>query len=270
MNNKQENHQTECRLEYMRPEQIDAAQQAYPAIYVPFGSIEWHGQHLPVGLDTIKAHQLLVELAEKRGGVVHPAIYYSSGGGHNDFAYTFMYDKELIQKLVVNMLWHFERSGYKVAILLTGHAPNRLEYLIPATITYMDQGGKMDVFSLFEGQATRKELGCGHACRIETSMMLKQFPDTVRMESLYGEYDEDILEETEIHNWMTSEYQEHPCYGIVGTDPRTGSSAALGQKVTDEVLQTFEDWLDGKIEMHIKHDTWTLFPCQKPFVSRVL
>ena len=53
----------EVRLEYMRPAQIDAAKAQRPAIYLPFGAVEWHGHHNPVGLDAIKAHAQLVGLA---------------------------------------------------------------------------------------------------------------------------------------------------------------------------------------------------------------
>jgi len=34
---------SEVRLERMRPEQVEQAKRGRPAIYVPFGSIEWHG-----------------------------------------------------------------------------------------------------------------------------------------------------------------------------------------------------------------------------------
>ena len=46
----------EVRLERLRPEQIDHALGRRPAIYVPFGALEWHGYQNPVGLDALKAH----------------------------------------------------------------------------------------------------------------------------------------------------------------------------------------------------------------------
>ena len=53
----------EVRLERMRPEQIGAALAKRAAIYMPFGAMEWHGYHNPVGLDCLKAHEQLVGLA---------------------------------------------------------------------------------------------------------------------------------------------------------------------------------------------------------------
>jgi creatinine amidohydrolase/Fe(II)-dependent formamide hydrolase-like protein len=40
-------------------------------VYVPFGLIEWHGRHLPLGNDALKAHGILVKAAERAGGVVY-------------------------------------------------------------------------------------------------------------------------------------------------------------------------------------------------------
>ena len=81
-----DNLQQEVRLEYLRPDQIEAARQQQAAIYVPFGAIEWHGYHNVVGLDGLKAHEQLVGLAVQAGGVVYPPVYFGSGGGHLDLA----------------------------------------------------------------------------------------------------------------------------------------------------------------------------------------
>ena len=35
-------------MQFMRPGQLEAAAQAFPVVYVPFGLIEWHGRHLPM------------------------------------------------------------------------------------------------------------------------------------------------------------------------------------------------------------------------------
>lgn len=57
-------------MQFMRPGQLEAAARKFPVVYVPFGCIEWHGKHLPLGTDAIKAHGILVKTAEQFGGVV--------------------------------------------------------------------------------------------------------------------------------------------------------------------------------------------------------
>ena len=66
-------------MQFMWPAQLEAAGRKFPAVYVPFGPIEWHGVHLPLGNDAIKAHGILVECAEKFGGVVYPPVYFHNG-----------------------------------------------------------------------------------------------------------------------------------------------------------------------------------------------
>ena len=48
-------------MQFMRPGQLEAAARKFPVVYVPFGCIEWHGRHLPLGTDALKAHGILVK-----------------------------------------------------------------------------------------------------------------------------------------------------------------------------------------------------------------
>ena len=59
----------DVQMQLMRPGQLEAAARNFPVAYVPFGLIEWHGRHLPLGNDAIKAHAILVKTAERFGGV---------------------------------------------------------------------------------------------------------------------------------------------------------------------------------------------------------
>ena len=61
--------------ERLRPRQIVARRRACQVAYLPIGTIEWHGIHNPVGLDTLKIHALLCECAKQIGGLVFPPLY---------------------------------------------------------------------------------------------------------------------------------------------------------------------------------------------------
>ncbi|MGV8988719.1 MAG: creatininase family protein [Cypionkella sp.] len=39
-------------------------------IYLPLGMIEWHCEHLPVGLDALTPHGLCLQAADQTGGLV--------------------------------------------------------------------------------------------------------------------------------------------------------------------------------------------------------
>lgn len=233
----------EVRLERMRPEQIVAARQRQPAIYVPFGSIEWHGYHNPVGLDALKAHEQLVGLATRVGGVVYPPVFFGAGGGHTAWPASYMVEAEPMVGLVRDLLQRFEQDGYRKAVLLSGHYPNRPEYLDAAVAAYVEGGGTMAVLSLIENEIPD---GVGdHAAAIETSFMLYLYPELVDLARLHQGPAHDVDTSETIHNWMGAEYEGHPCYGLVGMDPRAHASSQLGKRATERLLGYLAEWVQA-------------------------
>ncbi len=239
-----DNIETEVRLERMRPEQADAAKARRPAVYVAFGAIEWHGRHNAVGLDAIKAHEQLVGLAQRAGGVVYPPVFFGAGGGHADWPHSFMVSAEPMQQIVAELLHNFERDAYEAAVLLSGHYPNRSEYLDAAAEAYRTAGGRMRVLCLVENQAP--DVGGDHAAKYETSFMLHLHPETVDMAALKRPPADDVGGPEERKNWMGDGYRGHPCYGLVGIDPRAHASAAVGKEHTERLIEFLAAWLDAE------------------------
>jgi creatinine amidohydrolase len=233
----------EVRLERMRPEQIEAAKARCPAIYVACGSVEWHGYHNPVGLDTLKAQEQLVGLASRLGGLVYPPIFLGAGGGHTRWPSSFMVSAEPMIRVVADLLLGFERDGYRKAILLSGHYPNQREYMLPAVAIYRDEGGTMDVLSLIENQVPG--VAGDHAAKYETSYMLHLCPELEDFERLRAGRQDDIAGPDQVVNWMAEAYEGHPCYGLVGIDPRAYASAQVGQENTERLLAHLAAWLDA-------------------------
>jgi len=229
----------------MRPEQAAAAKERFPYIYVPFGSIEWHGYQNVVGLDALKAHEQLVGLAVRAGGVVYPPVYFGTGGGHKEYPSSFMVDMEPMTRIVTNLLDGFERDGYRKAILVSGHYPNHADFIKGGIEAYKSAGGKMDALAIAEVHAPGV-LG-DHAAKHETSYMLYLHPETVDMQRLTTEPQDDIGPPDERLNWMGDEYEGHPCYGLVGIDPRTHATADCGKEFTDGFVAFLEQWLAGDL-----------------------
>ena len=233
----------EVRLERMRPAQIDAAKARRPAIYVACGSIEWHGYHNAVGLDTLKAHEQLVGLASRLGGVVYPPIFLGAGGGHTTWPSSFMVAAAPMARIVADLLHGFERDGYRKAILLSGHYPNQREYMLPGVAAYRAEGGTLDALSLIENQAP--DVAGDHAAKYETSYMMYLCPELVDMERLHAGRQDDLAGADQIVNWMGDAYKGHPNYGLVGIDPRAYASAEVGQENTERLLAYLAAWLDA-------------------------
>ncbi len=231
----------EVRLERMRPEAVEAAKAARPAIYVPCGSIEWHGYHNPVGLDAIKAHEQLVGLASRVGGVVYPPVFFGSGGGHATWPSSYMVSPAPMVQIVSELLQGFERDGYRKALLLSGHYPNRSTYLDAACGAYLGAGGTMDVLCLVENEAPG--VGGDHAAKVETSFMLHLLPELVDRARLRQGRQDDLGGPDEVIDWMTPAYEGHPNYGLVGIDPRAHASAEVGRLYTEALLDFLGAWV---------------------------
>ena len=66
----------EVRFDRMVPASIVARRKAYNLAYLPVGSLEWHGSHMPFGTDYMTVTHVAEEAARRFGGVVFPPIYY--------------------------------------------------------------------------------------------------------------------------------------------------------------------------------------------------
>ena len=66
----------EVRFDRMVPSQMVARRNACNLAYLPVGTLEWHGPHMPFGTDYITVTHVAEEAAKRFGGVVFAPIYY--------------------------------------------------------------------------------------------------------------------------------------------------------------------------------------------------
>ena len=147
-------------------------------------------------------------------------------------------------QLVLDLLHGFERTGYQTAILLSGHYPNHREYLKVAVTEYLVTGGQMKVLALIENQVPG--VGGDHAAKFETSSMLYLHPGTVDEARLKATSPHEIGGPDEVQNWLGQSFEGHPCYGLVGIDPRGHATVAVGRKSTDDLIDYLKQWVTGK------------------------
>lgn len=61
--------------EELTPKEFNERIKSAPIAYLPLGTLEWHGEHLPLGSDGIQSQGFFKRLASKVGGVVLPMLF---------------------------------------------------------------------------------------------------------------------------------------------------------------------------------------------------
>ena len=62
------------RFEETLPNEFRESLMNAPVAYLPWGALEWHGEHMALGNDGLKAHAILSRVAQKAGGIVLPPV----------------------------------------------------------------------------------------------------------------------------------------------------------------------------------------------------
>ena len=196
----------DVQMQFLRPGQLEARARLFPVAYVPFGLIEWHGRHLPLGNDALKAHAFLVKCAEKHGGVVYPPVYFHSGfdgQGH-------------LSAVIEDLFQRLKATGFRVIIGVSGHnVPQQID-MINAALRPAVADGTCAGVGLWEMTLSRcAESDSDHAAKWETSNMMFFYPDRVDL--------------TELGIGPLAPNMKPPD-GIGGLDPRVHASARVGER----------------------------------------
>jgi creatinine amidohydrolase len=182
-------------------------------LILPFGTIEWHSYHLPLGLDGIVAQALCTRIAEKTNAVLAPVCYWAAGG--IPYPYTLNLAVDVIEPLLVMVLEKFAGMGFCVIVGFTGHfGLEQTLALKRAALTVM-QRSSVTILPATEYDMTT-DIGYkgDHAATGETSLMWTLRHDLVRLDNVPP---------------------ESPLDGVLGTDPRGSASAEKGQYLFDAI-----------------------------------
>jgi creatinine amidohydrolase len=203
-------------LQFMRPAQLEEAGRAFPVVYVPFGLIEWHGRHLPLGNDALKAHGILVKCAETFGGVVYPPVFFPHAIHNPTGDALISSDRDWKLAMVTALFEQLKRTGFRVIIGVSGHNIGTQMALINEALKPVVADGEAAGAGLWEMSLSRcADSDSDHAAKWETSNMMFFYPDLVDMTALgTGPLAPDMK----------------PPDGIGGLDPRVHASAEVGRR----------------------------------------
>jgi creatinine amidohydrolase len=108
---------------------VQALQKSQGVCMLPFGIIEKHGPHLPLGTDLINVRYLAEQAAQKEYAVVFPAYYFGQIFEAKHEPGTVAYSARLQLDLLQETTDEMGRNGCKKIVILNGHGGNN--HLLP-------------------------------------------------------------------------------------------------------------------------------------------
>ena len=167
-------------------------QQAKGTCLLPFGIIEKHGPHLPLGTDLLDVRHAALHAAEQEYAVVFPEYYFGQIFEAKHEPGTVAYSADLQLRLLQETTDEMARNGCKKIIIVNGHGGN--EHLLPFFAqSQLAQPHDYVVYALVGGRNRpggpgKKSTGPdAHAGENETSNMLVARPDLVHLDRAASE-----------------------------------------------------------------------------------
>ncbi len=211
--------------ELTAPDFVQAIHQAQGVCVLPFGIIEKHGPHLPLGTDLLDVRFAVANAVQQEYAVVFPEYYFGqifeAQQEPGTVAYSLSTQLLLLQETVKEMA----RNGCKKVVIVNGHGGN--ESLLPLFAQSQLATPRDYVVYVFglphksvPGRPPLKTKTDMHAGESETSAMLIARPDLVHMdradsESGADQHRLDLPDTVYTGIWWYARFPEH--YSGVGS-----------------------------------------------------
>jgi len=173
-----------------------AIQQSEGTCLLPFGIIEKHGPHLPLGTDLINVRHVVLAAVQTDFAVVFPEYYFGQIFEARHEPGTIAYSTSLQMQLLQETTDEMARNGCKKVVIVNGHGGN--EHLLPyfaQTQLEKPHDYVLYVYPLIDappGGPAKKTTNDMHAGETETSEMLIARPDLVHIDRANQESGADL------------------------------------------------------------------------------
>ena len=240
------------RFETLTPAELTEVLAGRSLVYQPVGSMEWHGPHMGMGMDTANAYAASLAAARRTGGIVMPPLYIGTETPRSpetlrklgfsgeervvgmDFPanplQSFYWPPALFEQIVRQQTQMLLDMGFAQVVWLNGHgADAQIEILRRVCGEMSRASGRcvMTVLALFEGCGA----GLGHAGLAETAIFMHLCPEAVELDRLPPKPER--LRNTQFAIVDNETFQSGPNEDFtVRYDPRD-ATAALGAQIMD-------------------------------------
>jgi len=191
--------------------------------FVPVGPLEYHGPHLPLGVDPLIAEGLCARTAAITGGVVLPPIHVSAGVLPLRFGVAF--DLGTLRSVVRTVLEDLAGWDIRAIVLFSGHgALDHLHVMRQECDRLMELHADTYALMAIWNELTVEVEGDihDHGAKVETSYMLELFPETVDLDALSDDPAADHV-------------------GVYAANPRFTASRGWGAKLAEHAVAGLTD-----------------------------
>ena len=221
-------------------EAAEAAMQNKVVIF-PVGSVEEHGEHLPLGTDSIQPEYVALEVARKTGCLIAPPFRYGIVNAGRNFPGSLTIQFNTLFSVTKDILSELTRNGFNRIIVLSGHAgSSHMTALRLAAQEVIRQNGEENgkqhtrimVLSDYDfASELTGELAApndGHAGTIETARIRAIRPDLIKAKGTPSNYKMPRFE-------IVLHPEKYFPSGVHG-DP-TNATKEKGQKINTHIIK---------------------------------
>jgi creatinine amidohydrolase len=227
-------------------------------VILPTGSIEQHGPHLPVSVDTdiVTAIATRLEQRSPEKILLMPTLWPGMSTHHMHFRGTMDVPQPDYIRMVMNLGKSFASLGAKKCFILNGHGGNdvpiraalrEIKSAVPQTRFVFASYWSLAAAALKDIRESEMG-GMGHACEMETSVMLYIRPDAVRMNlakrdgpahtDVYRKHDMQLARPV----YFVNEFHEISNSGVVGYPDL--ATAEKGKRFLDGIVKAVGEFTD--------------------------
>ncbi|NIA16474.1 MAG: creatininase family protein [Nitrospiraceae bacterium] len=217
----------------LTPRQFRQRMAAAPIAYLPLGTLEWHGEHMPLGADGLQSQGFFVELARKAGGIVLPMLFLGPDVseehegrpyyGMDNYSFpgeppqqlegsAYWVDYDFFERLLERIMAQLKRAGFKI-VVAHGHAPSVTSFV--GKTQQWEQEFGLKTFICWRGdESDGMGIQTDHGGANETMLVMALRGELVEMDNL----DPDLAVKP---------------LGTGGEDSRTGASPERGRQAIE-------------------------------------
>ena len=261
------------KFEEMRSPQVEEFIKKNGMVIIPIGACEVHGRHLPIITDTEIAYRTSIDAAnivsKKIPIAVLPAVWFGySVAILKNWPGTITIKPKVLIDLLYNICQSLIDMGITKILIVNGHGnnPGVLD-VVARTIgdVFKVFPGIVNTFNWWDADFIKKGRkskigGMGHACELETSVILHLTNDLVDMsvaddtnimKSDLKNCPVDWLSERKKRLYLSTWYLENSTYGVAG-DP-TFATREFGEKIhkmtVEGLCEVIEEFYNVQIKL---------------------